>query len=94
VHGELYEWHRELIRLRRTNVAAAPPAKAEVAFDAEARWLTMLCGDLLAVFNFADQPQAVPLPEAAGRGRLVLCSDANAASEVLAPHATRVYART
>jgi maltooligosyltrehalose trehalohydrolase len=71
VHAELYEWHRELIRLRRTNVAQ----NVDVAFDAEARWLTMLCGDLLAVFNFADQAQAVPLPAAAGDGKGATRSD-------------------
>jgi len=115
VHAELYEWYRQLIRLRRTNVArnvdenldenvghnvghnveqredpsgAAPQAKATVAFDANAGWLTMLCGNLLAVFNFADRPQKVPMPEAAApdrvppgnrrHWRLVLRSDATA----------------
>jgi maltooligosyltrehalose trehalohydrolase len=91
-HAELYDWHRQLIRLRRTNVArsvpqhvrqngspavpenvpsrldpsGAPPPQAEVTFDAEAGWLTMAHGDLLAVFNFADRPQPVPMPRGVG----------------------------
>jgi maltooligosyltrehalose trehalohydrolase len=99
-HAELYDWHRQVIRLRRTNVArnvpqnvprnvsqnvrqnvsqaapenapprvdpgGAPPPQADVTFDAEAGWLTMAHGDLLAVFNFAERPQSVPLPWSVG----------------------------
>jgi maltooligosyltrehalose trehalohydrolase len=124
-HAELYDWYRQLIRLRRKNTAwnaaqnvehsvdqssgTPPKVKAEVAFDADAGWLTLIHGGLLAVFNFADHPQAVPMPEGAGQGdagqdgarpggsrwRLVLSSD-GAAPEIdsnLPAHATRVSSR-
>jgi maltooligosyltrehalose trehalohydrolase len=94
-HAELYDWYRELIRLRRNNVAqnveqrvdqsgTPPKVKAEVAFNADAGWLTLVHGGLLAVFNFADRPQSVPMP-GGGHWRLALQSDA--------AHATCVYER-
>lgn len=58
-HQEILEWHRSLIALRRSIPADTP---AEVAFDESARWLTLRRGTLLAVFNFAETPQPIPLP--------------------------------
>jgi len=120
-HAELYDWYRQLIRLRSKNVTrnveqsvdqssgTPPKVKAAVAFEADTGWLTLINGGLLAMFNFADQAQAVPIPEGDGQGdggqeggrpsgsrwRLVLSSD-GAAPEIdsaLPAHATRVYSR-
>jgi len=69
-HAELYEWHRQLIRLRRDKVSDR--GKAAVKFNAEAGWLRFTHGGLLAVFNLAARPQHVPLP--AGEWALALRS--------------------
>jgi maltooligosyltrehalose trehalohydrolase len=71
VHAELFEWHRQLIRLRRQKTAAA--AKAVVEFDEQAQWLRFSHQGLLAVFNLGTQPQSVPLPS--GAWELLLRSD-------------------
>jgi maltooligosyltrehalose trehalohydrolase len=60
-HQEILEWHRALIELRRSIPHGTP---AKVAFDEDARWLTLRRGSLLAVFSFSDRPQAIPLPAA------------------------------
>jgi maltooligosyltrehalose trehalohydrolase len=57
---ELLEWHRSLIALRRTIPVGTP---TEVRYDEAARWLTLRRGSLLAVFNFAEEPREIPLPE-------------------------------
>jgi maltooligosyltrehalose trehalohydrolase len=106
-HAELYDWYRELIRLRRKNTAQnvaqngeqsvdqsgmPPKVKAEIAFDADAGWLTLIHGGLLAVFNFADRPQTVPIP-GGDRWCLALRSDAVARelTSNLPAHATFIY---
>jgi len=91
---------------QRVKPRGTPPmSNAVVTFNAEAGWLTMEHGSLLAVFNLADQTQPVPMPRDVGHGsgdrsgegrwRLVLRSDV-AAPEIptnLPAHATCVYER-
>jgi maltooligosyltrehalose trehalohydrolase len=94
-HAELFEWHRQLIRLRQSktfgNAARAKPA---VKYSAEKSWLTYVHGGLLAVFNFAERPQRIPRP--AGEWKLVLASEttigAEAGASVEVPsRATLIY---
>jgi maltooligosyltrehalose trehalohydrolase len=76
-HAELYEWHRQLIQLRREKFAAhtevAVRSKPIVKFDVTAGWLRFAHGGLLAMFNLAARPQRVPMPS--GEWELVLRSD-------------------
>jgi maltooligosyltrehalose trehalohydrolase len=70
-HAEIYQWYRQLIRLRAQRRART---KASVKFDAAARWLRFVHGEVLCVFNLSDAAQRVPLPR--GAWRLELRSDA------------------
>jgi maltooligosyltrehalose trehalohydrolase len=58
-HRALLDWHRALLAIRREIPAGTP---AEVHFDEAAQWLTLRRGHVLAAFNFANEPQAIPLP--------------------------------
>jgi maltooligosyltrehalose trehalohydrolase len=73
-HAELLEWHRQLIRLRASKTHAAVRSRPAVKYDATKLWLTYVHGDTLAVFNFSEAPQRVPMP--AGEWELVLASEA------------------
>lgn len=70
-HTEIYQWYRQLIQLRAQKRART---KASVKFDAAARWLRFVHGEVLCVFNFSDAAQRVPLPR--GAWQLELRSDA------------------
>ncbi|MGC2031099.1 MAG: malto-oligosyltrehalose trehalohydrolase [Steroidobacteraceae bacterium] len=70
-HAEIFEWYRQLIRLRAQKRART---KASVKFDAAARWLRFAHGEVLCVFNLSDAAQRVPMPR--GAWRLELRSDA------------------
>lgn len=86
-HAELLEWHRQLIRLRQSNVAAiADRSKPIVKFDAAKLWLTYAHGGVLAVFNFADRAQRIPKP--AGEWEWVLGA---AAAQQVPARGTLIY---
>jgi maltooligosyltrehalose trehalohydrolase len=88
-HAQVLEWYRQLIRLRlgrgeggarsgadagaRSGADAGAQSAPQVTFDATACWLTYLYAGILAVFNFADRPQRVPVP--AGDWKPALRSD-------------------
>jgi maltooligosyltrehalose trehalohydrolase len=61
-HADLYEWHRQLIQLRRETRHAVRDQQSTVQFDAEALWLNFSHGPLLAVFNLSPQPQTLAKP--------------------------------
>lgn len=70
-HADLLEWHTQLIRLRRAKTSAiAARTKPAVKISAPKRWLTYAHGGVLAVFNFAERAQRVPMPS--GEWELVL----------------------
>jgi maltooligosyltrehalose trehalohydrolase len=66
-HAECLEWHRLLLAVRQT---IPPHTPAEVRFDESSRWLTLRRGSLLAIFNFADSPQPIPIPAGDWQPRL------------------------
>jgi len=74
-HAGLLDWHRELIRLRRSHPALAEDRLEDVRVycDEAARWLTMERGCLTVVVNLAARRQVVPLPSKARR-RVLLAS--------------------
>jgi maltooligosyltrehalose trehalohydrolase len=90
-HAELYEWHRQLIRLRHAKMRVR--AKAAVRFDAETGWLTVVHGGLLSVFNFARTAQRVTMPR--GEWELALRSDMQGddAADEMPGQATLIYRR-
>ena len=90
-HAELLDWHRQLIQLRRSmSGSEAARVKPMVKFNVEKSWLTYVHGDLLAVFNFADEPQRIPMP--AGAWDMELASSNDAAGALLVPeYGTLVY---
>jgi maltooligosyltrehalose trehalohydrolase len=95
VHAELLDWYRRLIRLRSDKVvhqkeSPLNSAKAVVEFNAEAEWLHFCHHGVLAVFNFRNSPQRVPIP--AGVWKLLMRSDSlEAESDLVPAQATFVY---
>ncbi|MGH9526616.1 MAG: malto-oligosyltrehalose trehalohydrolase [Terriglobales bacterium] len=85
-HAELLRWHRELIALRRQSSLsghATGPEANVVSVDPTARWLTVRRQDWLMSYNFAPDPQAVPLPAGPWRLRLASAPGAEAAGGAL-----------
>lgn len=68
-HTRLYQWHRDLIRLRRTLPALSDGRldRVHVRYDESACWLTMQRGAVCVACNLAASAQAVPLPTHATR---------------------------
>jgi maltooligosyltrehalose trehalohydrolase len=90
-HAELLQWYRQLIHLRFNVRVRFGNTKPKLKFNAPAQWLRFVLGGVLAVFNFAADPQLVPLP--AGDWELILSShphDADAMSKVPA-YGTRIF---
>ena len=96
-HADLYQWHRQLIGLRRKTRARGKPA---VSFDAHAGWLKFVHGGLCCVFNLSAGPLPLRLPR--GAWELMLRSDTPRVERTgcLPPaghvpaHATLVFRRT
>jgi maltooligosyltrehalose trehalohydrolase len=89
-HAEIYEWYRQVIRLRHDKRVRT---KATVNVDAKAGSLRFVHDDVLCVFNFSAAPQRLRMPR--GEWDLVLRSDmkeASLADEVPA-QATFIYRR-
>ena len=72
-HSTLLEWHRELIRLRRSEPALRDGnlAAVEVNYDEDAKWLVMTRGAITLSCNFAAQRRSVPVRSSAQRMLLV-----------------------
>ncbi len=72
-HASLLQWHRSLIRLRRSTPAlwAGPPARA--TFDEEARWLVVARPGSRLACNLSGEGRLIPL-DGAGPWRVALAS--------------------
>jgi maltooligosyltrehalose trehalohydrolase len=98
-HAELFEWYRQLIRLRRAGSALrgrgerSRRAKAAVKFDERAGWLRFNHGGVLALFNLAAHAQRVPMPD--GEWDLALRSDSTEAAlaDEMPGQTTRIYTK-
>jgi maltooligosyltrehalose trehalohydrolase len=93
-HADLLDWHRRLIGLRFQKPDRYRNAKAKVKFDAPARWLQFQHAGVLALFNFAGEPQRIPLP--AGTWELALSTDPSVGDMAahIPAHGTRIYKRS
>ncbi len=93
-HADLLDWHRRLIDLRFSKPDFYRNPKARVKFDTAAEWLQFQHAGVLALFNFATEPQSVPL--AAGTWELALCSHSieGGMTEPIPAHGTRIYKKT
>jgi maltooligosyltrehalose trehalohydrolase len=95
-HKEMLEWHRSLIRLRRTHPALTDGRmdRVGVTFHEAERWLTLTRGPVLVACNFAEVPWRVPCP-GIGERRLALSSEElpgmEAAAVLLPPHAVAIF---
>jgi len=69
---EMLDWHKKLIRLRRSepDLTNGNLEAVEVHFDESARWFVVKRGDIIVTCNFKNAIQEIPLPE--GRKREVL----------------------
>jgi maltooligosyltrehalose trehalohydrolase len=76
-HGEMLDWYRELIRLRRTTppLNDGEPGHTRVQFDEAKNWFSMERGNVTLTCNLDEDDLRVPVPE--GR-KLVLSSKGNA----------------
>jgi maltooligosyltrehalose trehalohydrolase len=75
-HRDLFDWHRELVALRRRTPALSDGRldRVRVRFDEAERWLVVERGPVTVACNLADEPRVVPL--GAGRPQtLLLASD-------------------
>lgn len=85
----MLDWYRHLIRLRRERPAGNLVLQVEIGEDKN--WLRMQCGTLMAVINFADAHQILPLPPADWTTVLSSHGGALGRPATFAPHETRVY---
>jgi maltooligosyltrehalose trehalohydrolase len=76
-HRELFEWHRQLIQLRRAESALNDGRMdcVKTRFDEVARWLILERGNISVVCNLANGSQQIPL-QMKGK-RILLASQSN-----------------
>jgi maltooligosyltrehalose trehalohydrolase len=72
-HGEMLEWYRKLIHLRRSSASLndGDPGHVKVAFDEKRRWLVMDRGLAKVMWNLGSETVELENP---GRFPLVLAS--------------------
>jgi maltooligosyltrehalose trehalohydrolase len=72
-HAEMLDWYRSLIQLRRSEASLTDGdlRKVSVEYSESDRWLVLTRGHLIAVCNFAEAPQDVPVNALA---RVILAS--------------------
>jgi maltooligosyltrehalose trehalohydrolase len=75
--ADLLDWHKKLIRLRRSEAALnnGRLESVEVHFDESARWLVLARGPITVVCNFQSGAQTIPLRS--GKERRVLLASAD-----------------
>jgi maltooligosyltrehalose trehalohydrolase len=96
-NADMLAWYGQLIAVRRQRGRDA--GQTEVSVDPAAGWLCLRHAGVLALFNFADHEQPVPMPEGLWRERLRSdhpahepCPPRTAnGADLLGPAATHVY---
>ncbi|MGE3541373.1 MAG: malto-oligosyltrehalose trehalohydrolase [Candidatus Tectimicrobiota bacterium] len=95
-HAGLLDWHRCLIRLRRTVQALSDGRldRIHVDYDEEARWLVVERGPVAVACNLADRAQRLPV-RLSGASEVLLASDPAAhlmtGGVTLAPNAVAIF---
>lgn len=89
-HGEILEWYRTLIRLRKSQAdfRAGPLDPSAVVCDERERWLRLRRGSKLVLCNFSDEKRAVPLGTSAPYDTLLVsgfCEQTAPAEHVALP---------
>ena len=88
-HRKSFEWHRALIRLRRSlpQLTDGRLDLVRTRFDEDDRWLVVERGLVSIVANFADGPRTVPLCQDCPREVLLASSEGHriAADEITIP---------
>jgi maltooligosyltrehalose trehalohydrolase len=76
-HMEILEWHKKLIRLRRSehDLSDSKMESVRTCFDEEKRWLVVERGAISIACNFLDKSQSIPLR--AGKHQSLLASETN-----------------
>jgi maltooligosyltrehalose trehalohydrolase len=98
-HSSLLEWHRRLIKLRRSepDLSGHDRRLVTTAFDEDARWLVVRRGRFSVVANLSDERQAVPLADAsvvtASEDGVSVEAGAGGARAWLPPRSVAVVAR-
>lgn len=79
-HAEMLQWHRELIRLRRTTPALnnGEPGNTRVSFDEDEKWLRIERGPVVLCCNVGERTHAFPVPN---DSRILLASRPSIAVE-------------
>jgi maltooligosyltrehalose trehalohydrolase len=74
-HSLLLEWHKQLIRIRRTHppLTDGQVEDVDVRFDEKAAWLTVKRGAIQVVCNLSAKRQAISVAEKTAQ--VELCSD-------------------
>jgi maltooligosyltrehalose trehalohydrolase len=75
-HADVFQWHRQLIKLRKSEPALMDGrlGRVETNFDETARWLTLSRGPITVACLVSEQAQRVPLPP--GNHAILMSSDA------------------
>ncbi len=65
IHGEMLEWTRSLIHLRRTSVSLndGDAGHARVEFDEAGRWMVIVRGQVRIAFNLGTEPVEIENPD-------------------------------
>ena len=73
-HGDLLDWHRKLIRLRRAEPSLSNGRldQVNVRYDEKERWFMVERGPVSVFCNLAERTQVIPF---SGSRRLLLASD-------------------
>jgi maltooligosyltrehalose trehalohydrolase len=95
-HVELFEWYRQLIRLRKDRPEMPRESRTDapaprVNFDEAADWLTFVHNGVLVAWNGSNRVQQVPVP--GGEWQLVMRSDMERAlqADAMPPRTAFIY---
>lgn len=68
-HADILDWHKRLIRLRRSepSLADGEMKTVKTRFDEEKRWLAIERGPISILCNLSGERQAVPIPAASSQ---------------------------
>jgi maltooligosyltrehalose trehalohydrolase len=92
-HQEMFDWHRKLIALRRSEPSLRDGCMdcIQNRFDETERWFMMERGDIVVACNLSDTSKHVPLP--ASKHQILLASSPVTSPEILPPDSVVLFKR-